>query len=122
MRLRRRATVVSVLGDLDLDLRQARVDHRETVVTVLALLGNVDIDLPDGVNADVSGIAVLGHLRERGRAAGRQDAPAIHVRVLGWFGTVDVWHVPRDLRGGSYDEIFRQVGGRKPAPPPGLGQ
>jgi Domain of unknown function (DUF1707)/Cell wall-active antibiotics response 4TMS YvqF len=122
MRLRGRTTAVSVLGDLDLDLRQARVDHRETVITVLALLGNVDIYVPDGVNADVSGIAVLGHLRQRGRAPGRADAPSIHVRVLGWCGTIDVWHVPRDLRGGSYSEIFRQVAGPKPAPPPGLGR
>jgi hypothetical protein len=72
MRPRRRAVAVSVLGDLDLDLRQARVDHRETVITVLAVLGNVDIYVPDGVNADVSGIAVLGHLRERG--PGRRPA------------------------------------------------
>jgi hypothetical protein len=121
MRLRRRAVAVSVLGDLDLDLRQARVDHRETVIAVVAVLGNVDIYVPDGVTADVSGIAVLGHLRERGRPAGRPDAPAIHVRVLGFGGTVDVWHVPRDLRGATYDEIFRQVGRRPGAAPPRIG-
>jgi hypothetical protein len=28
--------------------------------------------------------------------------------VVGCFGTVDVWRVPRDVRG-SYREIFRQV-------------
>ena len=92
------------------------------MITVLAVLGNVDIYVPDGVNADVSGIAVFGHLRQRGQAAGRADAPAIHVRVLGCCGTVDVWPVPRDLRAGTYDEIVRQVGCRPGAPPAGLGR
>jgi hypothetical protein len=120
MRLRRQAVAASVLGDLDLDLRQARVDRRETVITVLAVLGNVDIYVPDAVNADVSGIAVLGHLRERGRPAARPDAPAIHVRVLGCCGTVDVWHVPPDLRGATYGEIVRQVGRDQGSPPSGI--
>jgi hypothetical protein len=120
MRLRHRAMAVSVLGDLDLDLRQARVDRRETVITVLAVCGNVDIYVPDAVYADVSGIAVLGHLRARGQPAGRPDAPAIHVRVLGCCGTVDVWHVPPDLRGATYDEIVRQVGRHQGSPPSGI--
>jgi hypothetical protein len=120
MRLRRRAMAVSVLGDLDLDLRQARVDRRETVITVLAVCGNVDIYVPDAVYADVSGIAVLGHLRAKGQPAARPDAPAIHVRVLGCAGTVDVWHVPHDLRAGTYDEIIRQMRRRSGSPPSGI--
>jgi Domain of unknown function (DUF1707)/Cell wall-active antibiotics response 4TMS YvqF len=107
-RLRRGAVAVSVLGDLDLDLRQATIERRRTAVTVLALLGNVDVYVPEGVNVDVSGGTIGGHRRDWGRDDEHPGAPAITVRVVGLGATVDVWRVPRGMAG-SYSEIFRQI-------------
>jgi len=112
LRLRGRAVAASVFGDLDFDLREATIDHRETAVTVLAAFGNADVYVPEGVNVDVGGITVFGHHRDWGRDAGRPDAPTVHVRVLGLAGTVDVWRVPHDMHG-SYSEIFRQLKDRR---------
>jgi hypothetical protein len=117
LRLRRWTVAASVLGDLDLDLREATIDDPDTVVRVVTVLGNADIYVPDGVNVDVSGIALLGHLREWGRDVVRPDAPSVHVRVLG-AGTVDVWRVPHELRAATYTEITRQVEGRRALPAP----
>lgn len=108
-RIRRRAVAVSVSGDLDFDLRDAAMDERQATVTVLALFGNVDIYVPEGVNVDVDGLTVYGHRRDWGREAGQADAPALHVRVFGFAGTVDVWRVPRDLRDSTYREIIRTM-------------
>jgi hypothetical protein len=108
LRLRRRTLAASAFGDLDLDLREATIDQPHTEVTVLAVFGNADIYLPEGVNVDVTGLTVLGHHRDWGRDVVRPDAPAVHVRVLGCCGTVDVWRVPHDMHG-SYSEIFRQL-------------
>ena len=69
------------------------------MVTVLAAFGNVD----------VSGVTIFGHRRDWGRDVGRPDAPAVRVRVLGFAGTVDIWRVPHDMRGSSYDVIFRRL-------------
>jgi Cell wall-active antibiotics response 4TMS YvqF len=44
-----------VLGDLDFDLREVTIDRQRTAVTVLAVLGNADIYVPDGINVEVSG-------------------------------------------------------------------
>jgi hypothetical protein len=112
LRLRGRAVAASVFGDLDFDLREATIDHRETAVTVLAAFGNADVYVPEGVNVDVGGITVFGHHRDWGRDAGRPDAPTVHVRVLGLAGTVDVWRVPHDMQG-SYSDIFRQLEDRR---------
>jgi hypothetical protein len=109
LRLRRWAFAASALGDLDFDLRDATIDQRQTVVTVLAAFGNVDVYVPEGVNVDVGGITIFGHRRDWGRDAGRPDAPAVRVRVLGFAGTVDVWRVPHDMRGSNYSEIFRRL-------------
>jgi hypothetical protein len=106
-----RAFAISIFGDLDFDLRESTIDRRRTTVTVLTMFGNVDIYVPEGVNVDIGGTAIFGHRRDWGRDAGRPDVPAIHVRVLGLAGTIDVWRVPRDMRGSGYSDIFRELEG-----------
>ena len=113
LRLRRRALVASGFGDLDFDLREVTVDHWQTTVTVLAAFGNVDVYVPEGVNVDVSGMTLLGHRRDWGRDSDRPDAPVVHVRVVGFAGTIDVWRVPQAMRGASYSDIFRQLQDRQ---------
>jgi hypothetical protein len=73
----------------------------------------VDIYVPEGVNVDVGGLTVFGHSRDWGRDAGQPDAPSIHVRVIGLAGTIDVWRVPRALRGSSYRQILRTLNDRR---------
>ena len=109
LRLRRWAVAASAFGDLDFDLRDATIEQQQATVTVLAAFGNVDIYVPEGVNVDVGGLTVFGHRRDWGHDAGRPDAPAIRVRALGFAGTIDVWRVPHDMRGGSYRDIFRAL-------------
>jgi hypothetical protein len=108
LRLHKRTVAAAALGDLDLDLREATIDLPQTGVTVLAAFGNVDVYVPEGVNVDVGGLTLFGHRRDWGRDGGHPDAPTVHVRAFGVFGTVDIWRVPHDMRG-DYGEIFRQL-------------
>jgi hypothetical protein len=118
LRLCRRSFALSAFADLDLDLREAEVDHSETIVSVLVGFGNVDVYVPEGVNVDVDGLTVFGHRREWGRDIAPVDAPTIHIRALGCFGTIDVWRVPHQMRG-SYSEITRQLQNPQRELPPG---
>jgi hypothetical protein len=113
LRLRERTFAASAFADLDLDLREATIDHRQTTVTVLAAFGNVDIYVPEGVNVDVGGITIFGHRRDWGRDADRPAAPTIHVRVLGFAGTIDVWRVPHNMHDSGYSDIFRHLENRQ---------
>jgi hypothetical protein len=117
LRLGRTSTAVSVLGDLDPDLREVTVDGWQTTVTVIAAFGNVDVYVPEGINTVVTGTTLIGHSRDWGRDTGRADAPTVRIRVWGFAGTVDVWRVPRDMHDASYDNIFRQLEGRRQLPP-----
>jgi Domain of unknown function (DUF1707)/Cell wall-active antibiotics response 4TMS YvqF len=112
LRLRRWTFAASAFGDLDFDLREATIDQPRTAVTIPVAFGNVDVYVPEGVNVDVSGITIFGHLRDRGRDDGRPDAPTVHIRALGCFATVDVWRVPHDMQSSSYSDIFRQLEAR----------
>jgi hypothetical protein len=107
-RLRESTAVVSAFADVDLDLREAEIEGAETTLTILVAFGNVDVYVPEGIDVDVGGITLFGRRRDWGRDTARPDAPTVHIRVLGVFGTVDVWRVPHQLRG-SYSEIFREL-------------
>ncbi|HVS85804.1 MAG TPA: DUF1707 domain-containing protein [Gaiellaceae bacterium] len=108
LRLARRAIVVAAFSDVDFDLREAEIAHAETDVHLLVAFGNVDVYVPEGIAVDVTGLTVGGHRREWGRDAAQPSAPVLGVRVLALFGTVDVWRVPSDLRGG-YRELTKAL-------------
>jgi hypothetical protein len=108
LRLGRRGAVVSGFADVDLDLREAEIAGLVTDAYLLVVFGNVDLYVPEHIGVDVTGITVFGHRRQWGREAAGADAPVLRVRVIALFGTVDVWHVPSDMRG-SYGEIIRAL-------------
>ncbi|MGC9961764.1 MAG: DUF1707 domain-containing protein [Acidimicrobiales bacterium] len=108
LRLRRRTTVASVFADIDLDLREASIESVQTSVHVVAIFGNVDVYVPEGIDVDVSGLTIFGHRRDWGRDVATSDFPTVHIRALGLFGTVDVWRVPNDVSG-DYGKIIDKV-------------
>jgi uncharacterized protein DUF1707 len=108
LKLDRRAVVLAGFSDVDLDLRGAEIAGLATDLSLLLAFGNVDVYVPEHIGIDVTGITVFGHRRQWGREAAGPEAPVLRVRALALFGTVDVWHVPGDLRG-DYGEIIRSV-------------
>jgi hypothetical protein len=111
--LGRRSFAAAVVSDIDLDLRDASVGGERTSLWVFALFGNVDVYVPEDVDVEVTGLSVMGHRRDWGSDLARSWSPTIAVRVVGVFGTVDVWRVPRAVRG-DYGAIIKAV--RHPEP------
>jgi hypothetical protein len=108
IRLGRWGAVIAGFADVDLDLREAEIAGLATDAYLFVLFGNVDIYVPERIGVDVTGVNVFGHRRQWGRERADANAPLLRVRVIALFGTVDVWHVPGDLRG-SYGEIIRAL-------------
>jgi hypothetical protein len=109
-----------VFADVDLDLRDAAIENPVSTVRVLAFFGNADVYVPEGIDADVGGLTIVGHRRDWGQDAPSANAPSVRVRVLGLFATVDVWRVPPKVQG-AYGEIIKQVRAEIRALPPGPG-
>jgi len=114
LRLRNWTMAVSAFADVDFDLREATIDRPVTTMGVLVFGGNLDLYVPEGVNVDVSGLALFGHRRDWGNEVGAPDAPTITVRVAGLFGTVDVWRVPAGMRDAAWGDIMRHLQGKPP--------
>jgi hypothetical protein len=90
-RIAARFTVVNVMGGADLDLREARLESSETVITVFSVMGGSNVVVPEGVEVDLGGFAVMGgnRLRLEGSRP-RPGAPLIRVRAYSVMGGTDV--------------------------------
>lgn len=108
--LQHRSAAASLFSDLDLDLREAQLASTQSTLTLLLAFGNVDVYVPEGINTSVSGLGLFSRRRDWGRDTAREASPALRIRALSLFGTVDVWRVPADMQG-DYSEIFQQLQG-----------
>jgi hypothetical protein len=91
-----RCTVVNVMGGADLDLRQASVEAPETEITVWSLMGGSTIVVPEGVEVDAGGFALLGgnDVRLEGPSP-PPGAPRLRIRCWSLLGGSDVTTAPR---------------------------
>lgn len=107
-RLSGQVNVVAVLGGDDIDLREAEIDGNELVMNVFSVLGGPSIYLPDSVELELSGPAILGGNDERGSSRpARPGAPVVRIRSFALLGGADVWRLPAETRGSSLKEARR---------------
>ena len=98
-RVPRRSFVLTLLGGSDLDLRHAEIDSDVVTIWVFAILGGADIYVPEGVEVDARGFALLGGIDEHGMdTPPRPGSPLVRVRSLALLGGADVWRVPPGAR------------------------
>lgn len=83
--------VVAVMGDVTLDLREAEVRSNVVDILVTVVLGDVKIIVPDGVDVDLEGFAVMGDkkINVLGGPAAR-NMPKVRVRAWAVMGDVKV--------------------------------
>jgi Domain of unknown function (DUF1707)/Cell wall-active antibiotics response 4TMS YvqF len=78
------------MGGVVLDLREARFSEREVTIQAYALMGGVDIIVPEDIEVDVSGIAFMGGFDHRATGPGVPGAPRVKIVGLALMGGVDV--------------------------------
>ena len=90
-RVERPLSAVAVMGDVVLDLRGAEVPHGNVDITAVAVMGDVKVYVPDGVDVELSGFAVMGDKKVRVREAPPgQPSPKVVVRATVVMGDVKV--------------------------------
>jgi class 3 adenylate cyclase len=82
---------VAIMGGCELDLRQAEIDGPEIVITAVAVMGGIDIIVPDGIEVDLSGVPIMGGKDLKVRdVAPTPGAPRVRVRAFPIMGGVTV--------------------------------
>lgn len=96
-------TTVAVMGGVEIDLRAADLQARETTIRAFALWGGIEIYVPDDIHVHVEGIGLMGAFSE---ASANDDdhrpvrqpapgAPVIRVVGLALMAGIEVRRVPR---------------------------
>jgi class 3 adenylate cyclase len=90
-RVPEQCTAIAIMGGCVLDLRTAQLSAPVTTITVVAIMGGVEVIVPPGVRVEMHGVPLMGgwsnHVRQEGLPP---DAPQVHIRGVALIGGVDV--------------------------------
>jgi hypothetical protein len=92
-RVAERTWVLNVMANSVLDLREAVLSSPEVELRVLAMMGNVSIIVPTGVDVELDAVALMGNRTDLTRSEGKPGAPVVRVTGLVLMGNVMVRHV-----------------------------
>lgn len=91
LRVREHLVCLSVFGSTTLDLRGALVEDDTMSVNAATVFGSVDVIVPEGVEVDLTGLAIFGSKETKGRPVQlRPGAPLVRVNALVVFGSASV--------------------------------
>jgi len=83
--------VRALFGDVYIDLRQVIVNDEVAEISAFTVFGNLCVDLPEGVEVELTGFDVLGDRELRlAPVPRRPGTPLIRVRAYGLLGDVYV--------------------------------
>ena len=85
---------VAVMGGIELDLREAQFSEPEVTIHAYAIMGGIEITVPEDVDVDVSGFAFMGGFDHNASGPGAPRAPRVRVLGFALMGGVDVRRKP----------------------------
>jgi hypothetical protein len=90
-RVREHVICVTLFGSTMLDLRGALLEGDVVNIHSVTMFGGLDVIVPEGVETDLTGIAIFGAKETRGKPGVlRAGAPLVRVNALVMFGTASV--------------------------------
>jgi hypothetical protein len=90
-------TAFTLMGSITLDLREAVLATRETIINANVIMGEITIIIPAQMHAVVDGTPILGDYgqgKDKVPADLGPDAPTIRVKGVALMGSVEVVRLP----------------------------
>lgn len=89
-------TAVAFMGGVQLDLRSARFAQREVTIRAFAVMGGVEVIVPDDITVIVEGIGIMGGFDDTGSHSDPlPGSPIVRVTGFAFWGGVEVKRKPR---------------------------
>ena len=90
-RLGPETSVIAVMGGVHLDLRAAEIEGPEASISCTAIMGGIDIEVPEGLEVEVSGFGLMGGVADEvSNALPLPGAPRVHIHAFALMGGVSV--------------------------------
>jgi hypothetical protein len=88
----KRIRAVAFMGGVELDLREAILDPRQTEISALAVMGGVVVTVPPNVRLESDGFAFMGGFEDQLKqpASGDPNAPVVRITGFALMGGVEV--------------------------------
>lgn len=91
----RHTRAVAVMGGCELDLREIAFPTDTLLITAVAVMGGIEIIVPEGVEVEVTGVSVMGGRSVKvADAPRRPGTPVVRVRAIAVMGGVEVRSKP----------------------------
>lgn len=90
-------TSFAFCGGVEIDLRQATFAERHVTITAVAIMGGIEIVVPDDIRVEVTGFGLMGGFDSKGDAQREPDpaGPVVTVNGFAFWGGVMVKRRPR---------------------------
>lgn len=89
-----RYSAVSIMGGVELDLRQARFSEPEVTISAFALMGGIAIIVPEDIGLEVSGFGFMGGVDRPEDSPGAPGAPRLRVTAFALMGGIEIKRKP----------------------------
>ncbi len=85
---------VAFMGGVEIDLTDARFEDAETTIQAFAVMGGIEIYVPDDITVQVNGTGFMGAFENRAQdqAQPRPGVPLVRITGLALMGGVEVKH------------------------------
>ena len=118
-RLHARHRAITIFGDVRYDLRDSVCSEPEVRIEGRTVFGDVEVIVPEGVEADLTGFTIFGDRRIELAAVPRSpQTPVVRVHGMSLFGDLRV----RSLAPGESGSAWRRMVDRWRGAPPSAGQ
>ncbi len=83
-------TCVAIMGGIELDFTEAQLSGMETVMNVTAIMGGVEITVPEGITVIVEGVGIMGAFEDSAHQTYGPEAPVIRFKGLALMAGVEI--------------------------------
>ena len=87
-------TAVATLGGIKLDMRDATFAEAETTIKAVAVMGGMEITVPEDAEVEVGAFGVMGGVDHGGEGPGAPGAPRIRITGVAVMGGIEVKRAP----------------------------
>ncbi len=94
-----RMSALACMGAVVIDLREADLESDHVEIVATAIMGAVEVIVPEGVDVELTGFAFMGAKESKVRHDLVPGAPFVHVRAFALMGAVEVKSKPGRRRG-----------------------